>query len=60
MDNGYKILKFIKSEGKRPERNDDFVYAANIANTRGVGVLGDFTSDSRPGINESCKNNDNG
>jgi len=50
-----KIQIYQKTEGKTKNRNDDFIYAVNIANTRALGILGDFTSDSSIGDNISCR-----
>ncbi|CAN2042898.1 hypothetical protein GMMP15_90036 [Candidatus Magnetomoraceae bacterium gMMP-15] len=49
-----QIKTYVKSVGKTEKRNDDFVYALNISNTRAIGVLGDFTSDSRRDLNKQC------
>jgi len=51
-----KIQIYQKTEGKTKNRNDDFIYAVNITNTRALGILGDFTSDSTVGDNINCCN----
>ncbi|MCP4347978.1 MAG: SpoIIE family protein phosphatase [Desulfobacterales bacterium] len=51
-----KIFWYTKTQGKSPDRNDDFVYAVNISNTRALGVVGDFISDSLKGDSQGCQN----
>ncbi|MCP4347988.1 MAG: SpoIIE family protein phosphatase, partial [Desulfobacterales bacterium] len=48
------IKIYQKSINKSGHKNGDFIYASNIMDTRAVGVLGDFTSDSNAGDSEIC------